>query len=137
MTSHRTWWIAGGVTRVGGGLPPRSRSIVCDAAYAAAALPPAARPCVPRPPAVPGNRAGRAHVSQPAGLALYDEMPQRDACLRDQRWVQLAVLGSGCLARVIGVELGQRSERCFKRASQPAERRRFLPGELVREHIRG
>jgi len=24
-----------------------------------------------------------------------------------------------------GVELGQRSERCFKRASEPAERRRF------------
>ena len=44
---------------IGGGLPPRSRSIVCDAAYAAAALSPAAGPCARRPPAVRGNRAGR------------------------------------------------------------------------------
>src|ERR1700730_6230711 len=34
-----------------------------------------------------------------------------------------------------GVELGQRSERCFKRAPDPAERRRLLPAELVREHV--
>src|SRR6516164_7015450 len=35
-----------------------------------------------------------------------------------------------------GIELGQRSERRFKRAPKPAERRRLLPAELVREHVR-
>src|SRR5262249_19101374 len=68
-----------------------------------------------------------AHVPRPAGLALHDEMPQGNACLGDQRCAQLAVFGGG---RMAGVEFGQRSERCFKRASEPAERRHLLPAEL-------
>ena len=53
----------------------------------------------------------------------------------DERRAQLTVFGSGCLAQIAGVELGQRGERRFKRAPEPAERRRLLPAELVREHV--
>jgi len=34
-----------------------------------------------------------AYVPQPAGLALHHEMPQRDACFRDQRCAQVTVFG--------------------------------------------
>ena len=43
-------------------------------------------------------------------------IPQRGACLRDQRCAQLTLFGSAWLVRMAGIELGQRSERCFNRA---------------------
>src|SRR5262249_40128178 len=55
-----------------------------------------------------------AKIAQPAGLPLHDEMPQRNASLRDERGAQPPAFSSRTRLRMAGVERRQCSEACFK-----------------------
>jgi hypothetical protein len=76
-----------------------------------------------------------AHVAQSAGLALHDEMPKRDACLRHQDGTQLSGFARCIVPLLLVIELRQSSNRRLERASEPAKSRGLLLGEFVLEKI--
>ena len=76
----------------------------------------------------------KAHIPQPTGLALHDEMPKRPARLRYQLGTGALVVGRRRVAaRMLCVEFGKGCNRRLKCAPEPAQHRGLFLAEFVFE----